>query len=103
MLEGKVAFPFVGLQTVVSESSSSPLVGPSSLRYTGVKSAPSPFNVASTWQGLFTITWTGGLAGDTLGVTVPNNSIDFQLRVPEPSSAAIFAFGGMALISRRRR
>jgi len=102
-LEGKVNFPFVGLQTVVSESSSSPLVGPSSQRYTGSKSAAAPFSAATTWQGVLTVNWTGGLTGDTLGVAVPNNSIDFRLAIPEPSSAMIFAVGAMGLISRRRR
>jgi len=102
-LDGNVNIPPFGFQNVVRETSSSNLIGPSSQRYTGIKSAPSPFNFASTWQGVFTVTWTGGLAGDTLGVTVPNNSIDFQLRVPEPSSTAIFALGAMGLISRRRR
>lgn len=44
------------------------------------------------------------LNGDTLTITVPQNSIDIAyVAIPEPASTLLAALGGMALLRRRRR
>jgi hypothetical protein len=44
------------------------------------------------------------LNGDVLEVTVPQNSIDITYQaIPEPSSLAVFAAGGLLLMRRRRQ
>jgi len=74
--------------------------------FTGTVSQDQPFSLAS---GLFdgydvelNVDWTGFTSGDTITVTVPENSIDFVF-VPEPATAALLCLGGLTLVARRRR
>jgi len=56
-----------------------------------------------TWSGQLDIDWQDAPAGASLNVTIPNDSIDFEVAaVPEPSHSLLLLLGSVALLRRRR-
>jgi len=66
--------------------------------------APNLFSSYSgNWSASVVLTWLNATPGDTLTFTVPQNSIDFLVATPEPSSVALIGCGLLALAYRRVR
>ena len=61
-------------------------------------------SVSGTWTGQLSFDWTDIPADSELNVTIPNDSIDFEVTsVPEPSLGMLALLGSLSLIGRRRR
>ena len=103
-LQGSIeptTFPFFPPITIASGT-----VTQGSNTYTGTFSAPVPLAGPGTWSGQLVLTFSAPATGDTLTLSIPNNSIDFQLgptAIPEPSSISLIALGAAALLLLARR
>lgn len=58
---------------------------------------------SGTWSGQLSFDWIDATAGSSLNITIPNDSIDFEVAaIPEPSSMALALLSGLLVFSRRR-
>lgn len=103
-LEGQVqAFPGGPFITIVDQPLGTPFTGPGTQPYFGSSRTDIPQSVNNlNFRANLVVSWTGGSAGNTLAVNIPNNSIDLAI-IPEPTSMALLGFAGIGLVSRRRR
>ncbi|HEX8281108.1 MAG TPA: PEP-CTERM sorting domain-containing protein, partial [Chthoniobacterales bacterium] len=80
--------------------------GPSQT-YTGAAQGGIPIAGGGNFRLTLTFNFSAPAAGDTIGLTIPSNSIDLQVAptaIPEPSTYALFGVGliGLAYSARRR-
>ena len=99
---------FLGQPIVLTTGGTlTPTATAGSTHYVGSKqSSVSPITASGTFTGHVSFNWTGATTGDTLRITVPNNSIDFALApqaIPEPGAAWLLLLGAPLLAWTRRR
>lgn len=84
------------------DASGGPITSGESGFFSGNASEAAPLALNNAiWSAELAIDWTGATAGDTLTVTIPNDSIDLAV-VPEPSSMLLLGLGSLFLFRRRR-
>jgi len=74
--------------------------------YSGMfASSPQP-GVSGSFRAVLQLNFSAPVAGDTLTIDIPNDSIDFQLAptaIPEPSTYALLGVGFVGLLIWQRR
>lgn len=101
---GSLDWTLTGMASIVQIFNKSGSISSGSQQFIGSDSFTNTFSDFNgvPWSASLDITWNGASNGDTLTVTVPNNSIDFSV-IPEPTSFCLIGIGGLALLLRRRR
>jgi len=83
-------------------ASGGPITIADSGNVTGTESAGVTFTADNvSWSAKLTANWTGAANGDTLSVTIPENSIDIAV-VPEPSAFLLLGLTGIMTLRRKR-